>query len=125
MCAAGSGTNITGPQVTVDGNVTPTDPPATCSVGEPVAETTGPIQTETAPSPSSAPPAYATGTCSFHLTETETCLTDDKNLHAIFKLVDNNTIPIGETVVDDQNRLGAAINDATPYSFESKLPSPS
>ncbi len=69
------------------------------------------------------PPAYATGTCAFHLTETQTCDDDSKNLFAIVKLVDANKADIGDTPVDT-NPLGAPINAGDSYSFDSKLPNP-
>ena len=69
------------------------------------------------------PPAYATGTYAFHLTETKTCVDDSKNLFAIVKLVDASKVDIGDTPVNS-NPLGAPINAADPYSFDSKLPNP-
>ena len=73
-----------------------------------------PTQTDSPPPP---PPAYATGTCCFHLTETETCATDDKNLYGHVKLVDNKKDVIGET----ESELGLPMNDNEPYRFGSKL----
>ena len=74
--------------------------------------------------PSASPPAYATGTCAFHLIETQTCGGDSNNLYAIVKLVDANKADIGDTPVNNDNPLGAPINAADPYSFDSKLPHP-
>ena len=66
----------------------------------------------------SAPPAFAPGTCCFHLTETETCGTDySKNLFGHVKLVDDKKAVIGETKDD----LGKPMNDGAPYRFGSKL----
>lgn len=73
--------------------------------------------------PSASPPAYATGTCAFHLTETQRCEGDPKNLYAIVKLVDANKADIGDTPVNN-DPFGAPINAADPYSFDSKLPHP-
>lgn len=76
-----------------------------------------------AASPPPAPtPAYAPGTCSFHLTEMQTCTSDDKNLFAIIKLVDNNKADSGHTTVSDIFPVGESINVANPYQFPSKLP---
>ena len=93
---------------------------------QPCAWTTTPPTTSfncPAPTPPAEAPAYATGTCAFHLTETQTCESDSQNLYAIVKLVDANKADIGDTPVDT-NPLGASINAADPYSFDSKLPNP-
>ena len=68
------------------------------------------------------PPAYATGTCSFHLTETQDCTSDATNLYAIVKLYDNNKSVIGQTPTDSANANGEPINTSDPYNFDSKLP---
>ena len=88
--------------------------------------TTPPITSFNCPASTLAPPspAYATGTCAFHLTETQDCADDSKNLYAIVKLVDANKADIGDTPVTDSNPLGAPINAGDPYSFDSKLPNP-
>ncbi len=76
--------------------------------------------TETIPMPT---PAYAPGTCSFHLTEMQTCTSDDKNLFAIIKLVDdNNKADIGHKTVSDTFPVGESIIVSNPYQFPSKLP---
>lgn len=80
------------------------------------------------PPPSSAtPPAplpYATGQCSFHLTETQDCETDSKNLFAIINLKDGAGNDIGDTGVDPTTApIGSGINDGSSYTFTSKLPS--
>ncbi|KAL8652672.1 MAG: hypothetical protein Q9210_002548 [Variospora velana] len=79
-----------------------------------------PQPTEVAP----APPPYNTGTCCFHLEETEIpCLDDDKNLLAYVKMVDDKKLPIGETQVSN-GEAGVHIDDGNPYSFNSKLLNP-
>lgn len=84
--------------------------------------------TSTIPAPSSStttpsPPPYATGQCSFHLTETQDCVTNSRNLFAIIKLKDGAGNDIGDTSVDPaKNPLGEGINDGSSYSFTSKLP---
>ena len=84
--------------------------------------------TTTPPPPSSTtapPPPYATGTCSFHLTETQDCESDKKNLFAIINLKDGAGNDIGDTSVDpDKNPFGEGINAGSSYSFTSKLPNP-
>ena len=75
------------------------------------------------PTPSSTPPAYAPGTCSFHLDEWESCLDDSKNLYAQIKMFDNDKNVIGQTVVDPAtNPLGDPINVGDSLDFQSKLP---
>ena len=81
-----------------------------------------PPASTTAPPPPLPPPAYATGTCSSHLTETQTCEDDSKNLYAVVKLVDANKADIGDTPVNNNNPFGLPINAADPYFFDSKLP---
>lgn len=80
------------------------------------------------PSPASTtapPPAYATGTCSFHLQETQDCEGDSKNLFAIVNLKDNNHNDIGDTNTSPAtNPIGDPINASDPLSFTSKLPMP-
>ena len=49
--------------------------------------------------PTAPSPAYATGTCSFHLTETQDCETIGKNLYAINNLKDAAKNDIGDTSV--------------------------
>jgi len=74
------------------------------------------------PSPSaSSPLTYATGTCSFHLQEYQTCDDNSKNLFAIVNMKDNNKNDIGNT---NTSPFGDPINVSNPYSFNSKLPKP-
>ncbi|KAL9100974.1 MAG: hypothetical protein Q9163_003716 [Psora crenata] len=71
------------------------------------------------------PPAYATGTCSFHLTEREICSDDyNNNLRGHVKMYDNDKKVIGETVEDDEHPDGYRMDDGNPYSFKSKLKDP-
>lgn len=71
------------------------------------------------------PPPYVTGTCSFHLKETQVCLPNDKNLYAIINLKDGQGNDIGDTNVDPaKNPVGDPINANDPLSFNSKLPHP-
>ena len=72
-----------------------------------------------------APPPYATGQCSFHLTESQDCEADDMNLYAIIHLVDGAGHLIGDTDTS-ANPLGAPINVGNSYSFQppNKLPNP-
>lgn len=72
--------------------------------------------------PPASPPAYATGTCSFHLTETQVCNVDNyKNLYGNVVLKDNNKIIIGKTV-NKAHPNGYAMDDGSPFSFTSVLP---
>lgn len=81
--------------------------------------TTAPAQPPSTPTP----PAYAPGTCSFHLGEWEDCADISKNLFAQITMYDNNKVNIGQTTVDPaKNPLGDPINDGDSLSFESKLP---
>ena len=80
----------------------------------------------TSSSKSPPPPPYATGQCSFHLTETEfACESDDKNLYANIHMVDNAKNLIGDTDTSP-NPAGASINAGDSYSFQpaNKLPYP-
>lgn len=77
------------------------------------------------PPPPPPPPPYATGTCSFHLTETQDCDTNyDNNLYGNVVMKDNNKAIIGSTVNDDDHPIGYGMNNGHPYSFSSKLPNP-
>ena len=82
--------------------------------------------TSTVPQPSTTPaPAYAPGTCSFHVDEYEDCEDDSKNLFANITMYDNNKQVIGQTSIDpNKNPLGDPINTSDPYSFASKLAQP-
>ena len=77
----------------------------------------------TAPSPSPSPP-YATGTCSFHLTETQDCDSVGNNLYGVVKMYDNAKNVIGQTVTDDDHPIGYPMDDGKSYSFTSKLNDP-
>ena len=101
----------------------PDDVPTQSSGGSPsTSSAASPLPTPASPAP---PPAYATGTCSFHLTETQDCATDASNLFAIVTLLDNNKANIGQTSVDPtKNPIGDPINSSDPLSFDSKLPNP-
>lgn len=71
------------------------------------------------------PPPYATGTCSFHLTETQDCDSNyNNNLYGNVVMYDNNKAIIGSTVNDNDHPIGYGMNDGHPYSFSSKLPNP-
>lgn len=78
------------------------------------------------PTPTQAHPApdYAPGTCSFHLTETQVCDSDSRNLFALIRLVDDKKNEIGAITANDTDPLGVPINAKDPYSFTSKLPMP-
>jgi hypothetical protein len=65
--------------------------------------------------------AYATGTCSFHLVESQTCDDNSKNLYATIKLLDNNKKVIGTTANINDGK-GPSINNVDPFSFDSALP---
>lgn len=82
--------------------------------------------TSAAPAPPPPPPPpYATGTCSFHLTETQDCDSNyDNNLYGTVLMVDNNKATIGQTVTDADHPIGYAMDDGNSYSFDSKLPHP-
>ena len=76
------------------------------------------------PTPSSPPP-FATGTCSFHLTETQDCNVDyGKNLYGNIVLKDNDKKIIGQTVLDDDHPIGYDMDNSSPYTFTSVLPHP-
>ncbi len=74
------------------------------------------------PNPSSSPAPYATGTCSFHLVETQDCADMASNLFAIVTLYDNKKNIIGQTPTDEEHPIGKPINVKDPYNFDSKLP---
>ncbi|KAL9066984.1 MAG: hypothetical protein Q9161_007228 [Pseudevernia consocians] len=77
------------------------------------------------PTPAAPPPPYATGTCSFHLTETQDCdSNEDDNLYGNVVMKDNNKAIIGSTVIDDSHPIGYAMDVGNSYSFSSKLPNP-
>lgn len=77
------------------------------------------------PPPPPAPPTYVSGQCSFHLTETQTCGPNSKNLFAIIHLKDGSGNDIGGTSVDpNTNPIGDGINAGSSLSFSSKLPNP-
>lgn len=77
------------------------------------------------PTPAGPTPAYATGTCSIHVSEYQSCESDDKNLYASIVMHDQNNVIIGQTNADPtKNPLGESINAANPYSFTSKLSNP-
>ena len=92
--------------------------------------TPSPSQTSAAatstPTPASSPlPAYATGTCSFHVDEYQDCADDSQNLFANITMYDNNKAVIGQTAIDPtKNPIGDPINTSDPYSFSSKLSQP-
>lgn len=81
--------------------------------------------TPAAPPPPPPPPPYATGTCSFHLIETQDCNADwGKNLYGSVVMKDNNKNIIGQTDNDNDHPNGYAMDDGSSYSFTSKLPHP-
>lgn len=99
------------------------DPPTTTATATATATTAGTQATSVAPPP--PPPApYATGTCSFHLTETQDCESMTSNLYGSVLMVDNNKATIGQTVIDADHPIGYPINVGSSYSFDSKLPNP-
>ncbi|KAM0796822.1 hypothetical protein BDR22DRAFT_505206 [Usnea florida] len=87
--------------------------------------TVSPTSVTPTKSATSAPPAYVTGTCSFHLTETQDCSDDSSNLFAVVNLKDGAGNDIGDTKVDPAtDPIGIGINSGASYSFDSKLPKP-
>ena len=89
------------------------------------AATVSPTSSPTPKSPTSTAAAYATGTCSFHLKETQDCADDSANLFAIVNLKDGAGNDIGDTNVDaTTDPIGIGINSGASYSFDSKLPKP-
>lgn len=64
-----------------------------------------------------APPKYASGTCSFHLHETNSCEPDTFNYHGDLILKDNAGTQIGQTPT-----AGAWMTGARPMSLGSALP---
>lgn len=84
-----------------------------------------PLSAPPTPPPPAPPPGYATGTCSFHLQEWQSCDDDSKNWFAMVNMVENDKNDIGDTQTDPaKNPLGDPINASDPYSFTSKLPLP-
>lgn len=70
-------------------------------------------------------PPYASGTCSFHLNETQDCDIDySKNLYGNVVMMDNNKNIIGKTVNDIKHPIGYHMDNDNPYSFTSVLPHP-
>lgn len=88
--------------------------------------TSSPASTPTIPAATtSAVPPYASGMCSFHLTETQDCEQNTKNLFAIVKLKDGQGNDIGDTIVNTAtDPIGDGINAGASYTFTSKLPNP-
>lgn len=92
------------------------DPPGVVQPPAPV-QTAAP--TPVAPAP---PPPYATGTCSFHLTETQDCDANySNNLYGVVTMYDNDKNVIGQTATDGDHPNGYAMDDGNSYSFTSKL----
>ncbi|KAI9642511.1 hypothetical protein NHQ30_009316 [Ciborinia camelliae] len=106
----------TTPTVTSSLVVSTSAPPSSTSSISSTSSTSPP------PLPPPPPPSYATGTCSFHLSETQNCLPASQNLFAIITLKDNAGNTIGATDVSSTHPLGAGINDGSSYIFTSKLP---
>ena len=99
--------------------------PASAQTSEPTAAPTPVSVPATTITSTPLPPAYATGTCSFHLTETQDCDTNyGNNLYGIITMKDNNKAIIGQTDTDDNHPIGYPMDDGNSYSFESKLPHP-
>lgn len=99
---------------------------AALSTAAPSSSSVAPPPPPPPPSSTAAPPsAYATGICAFHLTETQDCDPDTKNLFAIINLKDGQGKDIGDTTVDKaKDPIGDSINVGSSYSFTSKLPNP-
>lgn len=79
------------------------------------------------PTPTVAPsPAYATGTCCFHLDESQDCNSDDSNLYANTTLLDNNKKIIYQTPASffDNSGLGQPINVGSGAIIQGPLPNP-
>ncbi|KAK4696448.1 hypothetical protein P7C71_g1466, partial [Lecanoromycetidae sp. Uapishka_2] len=96
-------------------------------VVQPPAPPPQPVAPAPAPAPvsPSPPPPYATGTCSFHLTETQDCDSNyDNNLYASVKMYDNDKNVIGQTPTDNDHPIGYAMDDGNSYGFISKLTDP-
>ncbi|KAF6219988.1 hypothetical protein HO133_003813 [Letharia lupina] len=97
-------------------------PPSTKTTTTKPTKPTTSSSTTTTTSPQ-ASPTYAKGTCSFHLDEYWDCDTDDKDLYATLKLLDNDKNVIGQTD-NDPSVLGVSINADNSLSLQSKLPYP-
>lgn len=69
-------------------------------------------------------PPYAKGTCTFHLNEWQTCVTDSENLLGDITLKDDKGNVIGQTNLDNNSIVGVSINSGDPYSLKSKLVDP-
>ena len=92
-------------------------------------DSTGATSTQTPNPPASTtpppPPAYATGTCSFHLTETEDCDSNyGNNLYGVIKMYDDKKNVIGQTVTDQDHPIGYPMDAGNSYHFNSKLKDP-
>ena len=95
--------------------------PKVDDTGTTTATTSSVAAPKSSPTSSSTPPPYATGTCCFHLVETETCESDSDNLYGHVTMYDGKKNDIGETTQADP---GVPMNAAKPYSFTSKLKHP-
>ncbi|KUJ15589.1 esterase family protein [Mollisia scopiformis] len=107
--------NSTMDNVTVDDTGVNSVPPSTTA-------------TILAPTSSVSPtpaPAYATGTCCFHLDEWEDCDPDTDDLYANITLVDNNKRVIYQTPPQyfTNNGLGDPINNGNGTTIQGPLPS--
>lgn len=89
---------------------------ATSSLAAPTATPT--------PSPTPTPPAYAAGTCCFHLAEWEDCEPESDDLYANITLLDNNKAVIYQTPEEffDNGGLGDPINDGDGTTIQGLLP---
>lgn len=82
------------------------------------------------PNPPSSPtgpdpgPGYATGTCTLHLNEYQTCAGDKTNLLADIQMKDSQGNVIGSTDTKGGSIYGQPANAEAPYSFTSKLADP-
>ncbi|KAB8296273.1 hypothetical protein EYC80_009047 [Monilinia laxa] len=88
-----------------------------------VSTTSSPPTNLPSSSPSS-PPAYATGTCCFHLIEAKDCKPVTNNLYANMTLVDNDKKVIYKTPESyfDNNGWGIPINDGNDTTIQGPLP---
>ena len=93
---------------------------------QPTASTTATQSQSPLSEPTQTSSAYTKGTCSFHLTETQTCGNDYENLFGIIHLKDGAGNDIGDTITNDSDwNIGISLNDVDGgYSFISKLPHP-
>lgn len=126
-CSDDENTEVASPLV-IDNMAAPSDYPSDYNsqvsswISQIVPATGTSTPTTSVPAPSntktSAHSASATGTCSFHVDEWQSCADDASNLFANISIYDNNKKVIGQTT-PSPGTLGEPINISDPYYFNS------